>query len=661
MRRLGLSFAALALSGAISAALSAGACLAAEPRSTAIASFETPEGWAATSAPGRVETVSPEGDVRLIVVDIGQAPDAAAAIAKAWAAVDPAFSRKIRISTQRAAREGWDETWNTQYEVSPDEKLFLTANAYRRGKGWTVLLGRGPEATVDKRYGQMKIMLDTFRPVGVVAEDFAGKPAAPLDAKTRAAMKAFWKDSMAAFGVPGMAYAFIDRNGVVEEGGIGVRTLGKPAPIDAHTRFMIASNTKGMTTLLLARLVDAGKLSWDERVVDADPTFKMGDPAVMDAIKIRQLICACTGMPRQDLEWIMTGGLDTPADEAFKLLAPMKPTSKFGEVFQYSNLLATAAGYVAGHVPYPGVETGAAYDKAMQTYVFDPLGMKDTTFSKVVAVRGDHADPHSLDADSKPAIGTIDKSDSIYFARPAGGAWSSAHDLALYALNELREGVLPNGQRLVSADALLARRNQGMITGEATYYGMGVETTSRWGVKMVHHGGAMPGYKTDWVILPEAGVGMVMLFNSEEGRPLLDASRRRLVELLYGAREEALASVKTNAAAYRADIAKERALTAIPADPAIVAQLASRYESPELGFINVKRGADGSVTFDFGSFSSRMGTRKNEDGSTNLVMLDPTITGWSLSTRPAEAQAGGRYTALVMQDSQHEYIYAPIR
>jgi len=652
MRRFGLSFAAVA----ISAALSAGVCLAAEPRATAIATFETPDGWATTAKPDRVQVTAPEGDVRLTVVDIGAAPDAATAILKAWAAVEPGFARKVRISTQRAAREGWDETWNTQYETSPDEKLALNALAYRQGKRWTVLLLNGSEATVDKRLGELRKTLDTFRPVGVVAETFAGKTAAPLDAKTRAAMKAFWKDAMAAYDAPGMAYAFIDRNGIVEEGGIGVRTLGKPAPIDAHTRFMIASNTKGMTTLLLARLVDQGKLNWDERVVEADKTFKMGDPVVLDTIKIRHLVCACTGMPRQDLEWIMTGGLDTPADEAFKLLAPMKPTSKFGEVYQYSNLLATAAGYVAGHVTYPGVETGAAYDKAMQTYVFDPLGMKDTTFSKAAAERGDHADPHSLDADGKPAIGTIDKSDSIYFARPAGGAWSSAHDLALYALNELRDGVLPNGQRLVSADALLARRNQGMVTGEATYYGMGVETSSRWGVKMVHHGGAMPGYKTDWVILPDAGVGMVMLFNSEEGRPLLDVSRRRLVELLYGAREEAMASVKTNAVAYRADIAKERALTAIPPDPAIVAQLATRYESPELGFINVKRTADGGVLFDFGSFSSLMGTRKNEDGSTNLVMLDPTVTGWSLSTR-----ASGAKTALVMQDAQHEYVYAPVR
>lgn len=134
---------------------------------------------------------------------------------------------------------------------------------------------------------------------------------------------------------------------------------------------------------------------------------------------------------------------------------------------------------------------------------------------------GNHASPHSLDVYGNPAVATIDKSDSIYFARPAGGAWSNAHDLALYALNELREGALPNGKRIVTAENLLARRNQGMETGEATRYGMGIETTSRLGVPMVHHGVAMPGYKTDWVILPEAGIGVVMLSNGEEGTPIL--------------------------------------------------------------------------------------------------------------------------------------------
>ena len=52
----------------------------------------------------------------------------------------------------------------------------------------------------------------------------------------------------------------------------------------------------------------------------------------------------------------------------------MKPTTRFGEVFQYSNLMASAAGYIGGHLYAPKLEVGRAYDRAMRELVFTPLG-----------------------------------------------------------------------------------------------------------------------------------------------------------------------------------------------------------------------------------------------------------------------------------------------
>ena len=125
------------------------------------------------------------------------------------------------------------------------------------------------------------------------------------------------------------------------EGGIGVKELGKPDRVDANTLFMAASNTKGVTTLLLAKLVDEKKLQWDEPVTKVYPDFKLADQAVTRQIEIKHLICACTGMPRQDLEWLFEYKKFKP-ESTFTLLSGMRPTSKFGEVFQYSNLMASA-------------------------------------------------------------------------------------------------------------------------------------------------------------------------------------------------------------------------------------------------------------------------------------------------------------------------------
>src|SRR5260370_37474150 len=99
----------------------------------------------------------------------------------------------------------------------------------------------------------------------------------------------------------------------------------------------------------------------------------------------------------------------------------MQPSSKFGELFQYSNLMAAAAGYIGAHLVYPDRELGAAYDEAMQRKIFDPLGMKSTTFDMARALRGDHASPHGDDIDGKQSLGDIAFDYSVMPHRPAGG------------------------------------------------------------------------------------------------------------------------------------------------------------------------------------------------------------------------------------------------
>ena len=125
---------------------------------------------------------------------------------------------------------------------------------------------------------------------------------------------------------------------------------------------------------MLAKLVDAGKLDWNAHVTDVYPAFKLGSADTTRQVLVKHLICACTGLPRQDYEWLLEGEKQTP-ESVMSTLATMQPTSGFGELFQYSNPLAAAAGFIGGQIANPGSELGAGYDKAMQSLVFDPLGM----------------------------------------------------------------------------------------------------------------------------------------------------------------------------------------------------------------------------------------------------------------------------------------------
>ena len=88
---------------------------------------------------------------------------------------------------------------------------------------------------------------------------------------------------------------------------------------------MAASNTKGMTTLLLSELVDEKKLKWDEPVIDVYLAFKLGNADTTKKVFVKNLICACTGLPRQDLEWLFEFKNATPESE-LALLATMQPT-----------------------------------------------------------------------------------------------------------------------------------------------------------------------------------------------------------------------------------------------------------------------------------------------------------------------------------------------
>jgi CubicO group peptidase (beta-lactamase class C family) len=76
--------------------------------------------------------------------------------------------------------------------------------------------------------------------------------------------------------------------------------IEKKAPVDENTLFMVASNTKPLTTLMLAKLVEEGKFSWETPVTAIYPTFKLGSAETTARIRLKHLVCACTGTPRND-------------------------------------------------------------------------------------------------------------------------------------------------------------------------------------------------------------------------------------------------------------------------------------------------------------------------------------------------------------------------
>ncbi|MFL5297967.1 MAG: serine hydrolase domain-containing protein [Phenylobacterium sp.] len=638
------------LAGAALAALIATSALAQAPASSG-PTVTLPADWT-RKVDGPVQVLQPpETDTHLAIVEVGAAADAKAAAASAWKLYRGGESHPFKLLQATPAREGWDEQAVVAYETSPNEHLAIQSIARRKGQAWTVVILDGSQATVEKRSGPMGVILQSLRPAGYARETFAGRTAHPLDQARIQALLDFVRTAAEETHTPGVGIALIDHGKIVYEGGVGVREAGKPQPVDAHTRFMIASNTKGLSTLLLAKLVDEGKLNWDQPVTQVYPAFRLGSEATTRQVLVRHLVCACTGVPRKDYEWVFNTTAKTPTAATFQQLAATEPTSKFGEVFQYNNLMATAAGFIGAHLVYPNLELGQAYDQAMQAKIFGPLGMKDTTFSMATALAGDHASPHGQDMDGKLRVLRQDINYAIAPFRPAGGAWSSPHDMILYVQNELTQGVLPDGKRFISAEALLARRARGVPISEDQWYGMGLMEDARWRVPVIHHGGDLSGYHSDWFAIPSAQVGAVILTNADEGVFIRGPFMRRLLELMYDGRPEAAEDVASAAKRVEAGRAVERKRLILPIVPADAAGLAQAYASPDLGRLTVEK-AGGVVRIRTAAWSSEVASRHNDDGTVSLVTADPEIEGLAFVVGSKD----GKRT-LTTRDGQHAYVF----
>ncbi|WP_438862432.1 serine hydrolase domain-containing protein [Neptunicella sp.] len=609
--------------------------------------FVAPKEWS-LSQQGAVTILEvPEGQSYIVLVDV-QADNAEAAVSQAWGAYKNS-GREIKLVTEQPDKNGWSKQKEFEYETSPNEKRSVYAGAMFANNGWTVWLYDMAHQVGEKRGAQIGLIFSSLTPKGYSKESFAGKKAHKLDQKRLAELTDFIQMAMQKADVPGVGLGILQDGKVVFADGFGVRDFDKRQKVDADTLFMVASNTKAMTTMLLAKLVDEGKMNWTTPVVDLLPSFRLGDDKITQSVLVEHLICACTGLPRKDMDWIFEYANLTP-ELAMVEVANTQPTSQFGEMFQYSNLLAAAAGYVGGHVAYPELELGAGYDKAMQTRIYDPLSMGSTTLDFDAALAKNHAEAFGTDIDghNKPLDMNINR--TVIPVRPAGAAWSNVNDMLKYIAFEMNAGVLPNGKQYISRQNVLERQKPMVPLDDNATYGMGLIVDNEYGVKVVHHGGDMFGHHSDMMWLPEFGVAAVVLTSSDPGWLIRSQFRRKLLEVLFDGEDKADNALTTAASNYFKQIGKEVDGLDGVMDNDALSTLVSHYYNKDLGDIDVTR-TKSEVIFDFGEWQSRVRSRKNPDGTVSFLTVDPGLFGFEFVVGSADQPQ------LILRDSQHEYVF----
>ncbi len=493
-------------------------------------------------------------------------------------------------------------------------------------------------------------------PAAEASETFAGRKAHRLDRARIETLTRFVDTSRQALGVPGVSLGVVQNGETVFAGGFGVRELGGSEPVDADTLYLIASNTKPLTTLMLAKLVDEGRIGWETPVTDLLPAFRLADEEATRLVRVKHLLCACTGLPYRNADWQFAAA-DAPATLPLDILADMRPVGTFGATYSYSNPIAAAGGLVGGRVAYPDLELGAAYDRAMASRVFGPLGMTRSTFDFDRAMQGNYARGHGVAPNGDLVPVDPRRERQMHAVRATGGAWSNVNDLLAYVRMELAGGALGDGSRFISEAALKARREAQVSTGPQSWYGMGLDTNVSNGTPVVYHGGRFYGFRGDTIWLPEHDVGVVILMNGSTGDVLMEALRRKLLEVLFDGRPLADDMVAKAVAADRKRREAARLSLRYPADADHVAGLAPRYHNPVLGELRVVRSGDGAV-FEFAAWSAPVGSREPSDADGAVSFGAVSFVAMTASPPPpfVVGTDGDRRT-LTLREGRQAYVF----
>ncbi len=256
--------------------------------------FIAPKDWSIRTKGPATILEAPEGGSWIALVDVqAEGPDQA--VAAAWQAYRPDATWPVKVSNALPDRDGWTKRRSYDYLTSPNEKRNVFALVSYAGSSWTVVIEDLADAVGEKRGGQVALVFSRLLPKGYTRESFAGKKANTLDQRRIAELARFIEQGQKETGVPGVALGLVQDGKVIFADGFGVKELGGSEKPDGNTLFMVASNTKALTTLLLAKMVDEHRLTWTTQVTSLFPEFRLGNPETTRSVQVKHLICACTG------------------------------------------------------------------------------------------------------------------------------------------------------------------------------------------------------------------------------------------------------------------------------------------------------------------------------------------------------------------------------
>lgn len=338
------------------------------------------------------------------------------------------------------------------------------------------------------------------------------------------------------FEIPGLAVGIIKNGEIVLANGYGYANTATKTEVDENTVFGIASCSKAFTAACIAILVDEGKLDWNDHVVDILPHFQLHDTYITRELTVEDLLCHRSGYETfdGDLLWY---GTDYSREEVVSRFKYRENPYSFREQFGYSNLMFIIAGEVIREV------SGMSWEDFIEEKIFIPLGMTSTTttntgFNPDMNIAWPHLDGELMDFINYDNSG------------PAASINSSVIDLLAWVKLMLDKGAIEDTSiftenqyyKLVSPHTVLRAGRAEKIDGRHfASYGLGWFLYDYQGMKVIHHGGGLPGFHSKVVLVPEDSLGYVILANELGG--LVGAIENKILDYHIGDAEKDWASL----------------------------------------------------------------------------------------------------------------------
>lgn len=371
---------------------------------------------------------------------------------------------------------------------------------------------------------------------------------APLQGLNEYVLKA-----MEEWEIPGIAIAVVKDDKIFFIKGYGIRKLGESERIDEHTLFGIASNSKAFTAATVGILVERGELKWDDKVTDYLKGFQLYDPYVTRELTVRDLLTHRSGLSRGDQLWWRT---EYSREEVLHRVRFLKPSWSFRSKYGYQNIMFLAAGEVVA------AASGMSWDGFIDRNIFEPLNMK-MTHTKIEDLRtfDNVASSHAYIKDEVKWIPDY----SVNNIGPAGSINSNAIEMSRWLRMHLGWGVF-EGDTILSKKTIKEMQSPQTVVPidsltEVTFptthfsaYGLGFRLLDYHGRKIVRHGGAINGYRSEVVIVPEENLGLIVLSNRSRNT-LVNALTYRIMDSFFGVPARDWSSIYKE----RADSSKARA------------------------------------------------------------------------------------------------------